>query len=266
MTDEQQGQPPTRSNTGDIIESVITKGDLGKLTPTERTLYYREVCRSIGLNPLTQPFAYIVLNGKLTLYASKGATDQLRTTRSISVEEMTENVSGGIYVVTCKVRDADGRTDVAKGAVPIDNLKGEALANAIMKAETKAKRRATLSICGLGMLDESEIESIDDTALSGPFITPEQIEAINALLLASEADLGAFEQYMQVTHIGEILAKDYRKAERALQAKLKQLSSSTAPHLNASLGDAALRVASHRSATHRHATSSPDEREPGEEG
>ena len=29
-----------------------------------------------------------------------------------------------------------------------------------MKAETKAKRRATLSICGLGLLDESEVETI----------------------------------------------------------------------------------------------------------
>src|SRR5690606_14334225 len=35
------------------------------------------------------------------------------------------------------------------------------LANALMKAETKAKRRATLSICGLGMMDESEIETVE---------------------------------------------------------------------------------------------------------
>ena len=29
-----------------------------------------------------------------------------------------------------------------------------------MKAETKAKRRVTLSICGLGMLDETEVETV----------------------------------------------------------------------------------------------------------
>jgi hypothetical protein len=50
--------------------------------------------------------------------------------------------------------------DAAKGAVSVQGLKGEALANALMKAETKAKRRATLSICGLGFLDETEIEDI----------------------------------------------------------------------------------------------------------
>jgi hypothetical protein len=44
--------------------------------------------------------------------------------------------------------------------VPVTNLKGEALANAFMKAETKAKRRATLSICGLGILDESELDTM----------------------------------------------------------------------------------------------------------
>ena len=46
---------------------------------------------------------------------------------------------------------------MAKGAVNINGLKGEALANAMMKAETKAKRRATLSLCGLGLMDELEV-------------------------------------------------------------------------------------------------------------
>jgi hypothetical protein len=35
-------------------------------------------------------------------------------------------------------------------------------ANAIMKAVTKAKRRVTLSICGLGFLDETEVETIPE--------------------------------------------------------------------------------------------------------
>ena len=34
-----------------------------------------------------------------------------------------------------------------------------------MKAETKSKRRVTLSICGLGFLDESEIDTIPDVVL-----------------------------------------------------------------------------------------------------
>lgn len=149
---------------GELIESVITRGDLATLTPQERTRYYVAVCKSVGLNPLTKPFAYITLNSKLTLYALRNCTDQLRTIHDVSVEELTETERDGVFIVTAKVKNASGRTDMAKGAVTINGLKGEALANAFMKAETKAKRRATLSLCGLGFLDETEIETIPAAA------------------------------------------------------------------------------------------------------
>lgn len=142
------------------LEQVLIGGDLAKLTPEQRVDYYNRVCESVGLNPLTQPFAYITLNGKLTLYALRACTDQLRSVHGVSVEEMNESERDGVFIVTAKVRDKDGRTDIAKGAVNISGLKAENLANALMKAETKAKRRATLSICGLGMLDETEVSDI----------------------------------------------------------------------------------------------------------
>jgi hypothetical protein len=41
-----------------------------------------------------------------------------------------------------------------------DTLKGEARANTILKAVTKAKRRVTLSISGLGFLDETEVADV----------------------------------------------------------------------------------------------------------
>jgi hypothetical protein len=118
------------------------------------------VCDSLGLNPLTQPFDYIRLSGKLVLYAKRDAAEQLRKLHGISITDVQAANVGDVYVVTVKAQDATGRTDASTGAVPIGTLKGEALANALMKAETKAKRRVTLSICGLGMLDETEVESI----------------------------------------------------------------------------------------------------------
>ena len=148
------------TDTAALVEQVVIKGDLSRLTSEDRASYYAAVCRSVGLNPLTKPFEYITLNGKLTLYALKAATDQLRTIHKVSVVDLTESDWDGIYIVTAKVQNAEGRSDCAKGAVTINGLKGDALANAIMKAETKAKRRATLSICGLGLLDETEIETI----------------------------------------------------------------------------------------------------------
>lgn len=146
----------------EVVERVILGGDLSKLQPTERMEYYRQVCESLALNPLTQPFAYITLNGKLTLYARKDATEQLRKRDEISVIIVSRELTDGVYVVTARATTPTGRTDESIGAVSIEGLKGEAKANAMMKCETKAKRRVTLSICGLGMLDETEVSSVPD--------------------------------------------------------------------------------------------------------
>lgn len=142
------------------IEQVLIRGDLKALTPEQRNAYYMRLCEMTGLNPLTQPFEYLTLNGRLVLYAKKACTDQLRAIHDISVVDMDEEERRGVVIVTVKVANAKGRTDMGKGACNVDGLKGDALANAFMKAETKAKRRATLSICGLGILDEIELETI----------------------------------------------------------------------------------------------------------
>lgn len=151
-----------RSSAASEIEKVLIGGDLSRLSAEQRVDYLRAVCKSLGLNPLTQPFAYITLNGKLTLYAKKDCTEQLRAIHGISVRIASRESIDGVYVVTASASQRDGRIDESIGAVSIEGLKGEAKANCMMKSETKAKRRVTLSLCGLGMLDESEIESIPD--------------------------------------------------------------------------------------------------------
>lgn len=142
------------------IESLLINGNLEAMNENERVEYYGKVCQSVGLNPLTKPFDYIKLNGKLTLYANKNCAEQLRRIYKVSIVDMSTEIVGDVLVAKCKVQDGYGRIDLSTGVVPLGNLKGEALANAIMKADTKAKRRATLSICGLGMLDETELETI----------------------------------------------------------------------------------------------------------
>jgi len=142
------------------IESTLIQGDLSKLTPAECLSYYNAVCESVGLNPLTQPFRYLFLNGNKVLYAKKDATDQLRKIHGISIPKIEKDISAGILTVTAHAINAQGRQDSDVGVVSVEGLKGLDLANAIMKASTKAKRRVTLSICGLGILDETEIEDI----------------------------------------------------------------------------------------------------------
>lgn len=150
----------TASSIEQVMENVIIKGDLSQLQPKERVQYYNAFCKSLGLNPVTRPFEYITLNGKLTLYCKKDGTEQLASARNISLQKVGSETIEGVYIVTAEASTPRGRTSFAIGAVAIAGLKGDALANALMKAETKAKRRATLSICGLGTLDESELETI----------------------------------------------------------------------------------------------------------
>jgi len=149
---------PTQSS---IHELALIENDLSKLQPEERLALYNKTCESLGLNPLTQPFAYLKMNGKVSLYAKKDCTDQLRKIHGVSVEIVSKEHVNGIYVVTAKATDKTGRVDEDMGTVNIKNLSGEMLGNAMLKAITKAKRRVTLSICGLGILDETEVETIE---------------------------------------------------------------------------------------------------------
>jgi hypothetical protein len=145
----------------EIVDDVIARGDLKNLTPQQRVVHYHRVCDSLGLNPATQPFQYITLNGKLQLYARKDATDQLRKINGVSLAVVSQVLDrDGLFTVTARATDKTGRTDEDIGVVALAGLRGETASNTRMKAVTKAKRRVTLSICGLGFSDESEIESI----------------------------------------------------------------------------------------------------------
>lgn len=145
-----------------VIERVVTAGDLSKLSATERVNYYNAVCRSIGVNPLTQPLQFISLNGKLVLYARRECTDQLRSIHGVSITKLETTTNEGVFEVLAHARNKDGREDADMGAASIAGLKGDPLVNAKLKAITKAKRRVTLSICGLGFLDETEVATIPD--------------------------------------------------------------------------------------------------------
>jgi hypothetical protein len=165
LTHPMQERKPA-SVSAELMEKALLGGDLAKLTSAERLSYYNSVCQSLGLNPLTRPFEYITLNNKLTLYARKDATEQLRKIHNLSIKILSRELVEGVYVVTAQASEAIAgghfvRTDEAIGAVALNGLQGEAKANGMMKAESKAKRRVTLSIAGLGAyLDETEIESV----------------------------------------------------------------------------------------------------------
>lgn len=194
-------EPPTLA---EAVEKVLISGDLSPLNVDQRLAYYRAVCKSLGLNPLTRPFDYIVFfegngqPGRLALYARKDCAEQLRRMYGIGVFRLKWEMSEDLCCVEAHVRDKSGKEDFATGVVSLFKIKdgkrlkldGKELCNAIMKAETKAKRRATLSICGLGMLDESEIDTLEHYAM----VTP------GGRVIREEGEFGSAEAAQAVVH------------------------------------------------------------------
>lgn len=144
----------------ETLSNIILKGDLSGLRPEQKAEYYVSVCNRLSLDPATQPFQLLNLSGKQVLYCSKAGAEQLTKKYQISHEIKDRQTVNDVFIVYVRATLPDGRFTDSSGAVNITGQKGDALANSLMKAETKAKRRSTISLLGLGMLDETEIETI----------------------------------------------------------------------------------------------------------
>lgn len=151
--------------TEDQFNEIFQTGSIQSLTTTQRSSYLYWQAVKLDLNPFTKPFDLIPgQNGKLIVYANRSCSDQLRQRDKLT--QMTiyqgplrigEVIREDVYMVIIETKDPSGRTETATGCVDIAGFTGEALANAIMKCETKAKRRGTLAFCGLGFPDETEL-------------------------------------------------------------------------------------------------------------
>jgi hypothetical protein len=161
-----------------IQDSIVLRGDLSGLNEGQKRDYYLYRCRQVGLDPAAKPFDLLTLNGKQILYANAGATQQLCAIHKLSTQITHRERIDGIYVVSVRCTGADGRVSENQGAVDVSSLSGERLANALLKATTKAIRRAVLSHAGLGMLDETEVEAIPEARRDAIVVTedPKAIE------------------------------------------------------------------------------------------
>lgn len=161
-----------KNESATAIEKFIAEDDLSKLTQEERNTLYIETCASLRINPILKPFQYIwiparqkdgSLTKRLTFYATKNAADQLRSAHNVSIKVTDLKLENGLAIVRVQASQPNGRVDEEIGIVPIEGLKGNALANAIMAAHTKAKRRVTLSLCSVPYMDETEIATVPGT-------------------------------------------------------------------------------------------------------
>lgn len=219
---------PETAPAATAIEDVLIRGDLSKLNEQQRTEYYLRLCSSIGLNPMTQPFQYLTLNGKLVLYARRDCADQLRKINGISIEIVSQDKVDGLLSIHVRAKDKDGRMDEDLGVVAFsENLRGEAAANAILKAVTKAKRRVTLSLSGLGFLDETEVADIppsakahiehEEPADASEILNTSQVEEMRQLIVDTGANLKAFLKWAKVEKIEDIRAEYFDSCMAAIR-------------------------------------------------
>lgn len=164
MTTEIQTTAGEARDLARMVESLVMKGDISALSPEHRVRYYVQTCEGLGLNPHSQPFAFLRLNGKEVMYATRGATDQLAAMHRIDREiidgpKIIDIAGQKVAYCVAKGTHPNGRTETATATLVVTDP-----ANLYMKLETKAKRRVTLSILGLGCLDETELETIPASA------------------------------------------------------------------------------------------------------
>jgi hypothetical protein len=211
MTTQHAQQNTYRTALDDIeisadVESAIAQmqasgKDTGSLTAQQRAGYVTALCRALRLNPLTSPVQFIRLNGKEVLYVTRTATDQLAAIHGLNRKtvrgpEIVDIAGTKIAICAVEVTLPNGRSETATATLPVADP-----AMLYMKLETKAKRRGTLAILGLGLLAEEEAESIpgaergDITPSAPPAPKPTALDDYRAALSAAGCLFDAAQDY-----------------------------------------------------------------------
>lgn len=154
---------PRYTNPIDSLQNIPK--DLSNLPPAKRQEIYNRVCYEMGLNPNSFPLDQIKgKGGAIVLTINEIGTSQLRHIHGISIAIKSQEllpyedkcydpdrgeitVTRHLAVVTV-IATCGGRSEEATGAV--EAYGPMVRSTALKKAETQARRRATLAICGNG--------------------------------------------------------------------------------------------------------------------
>lgn len=201
----------------DAFRRFVMDGDISSIRPEERPALVMALCHHIGIDPIEQPFLVLRDGKREVLYATRSCTSALCRERKIdrkliSVEERT---IAGQKLIVAHARAtlmSTGRSDEATGVVPVmqedvewfEDRNGKRrkkhkgwrtpnpneAANLYMKAETKAKRRAVLDLVGLGITDESEIETIKGARVSQINMATGELQEVQPLAIGEGESKG----------------------------------------------------------------------------
>jgi hypothetical protein len=121
----------------------------------------------------------------------------------------------GLVKVTCVLTHRDGHSERTTLMSNPDNSGGKNSIQAIASAVKYLERYTLTALLGLAEKDEFE----NDGRGFEEYITPDQETVLSDLIKETNADQKKFLEYMRAATLGDISAKDFPKAQRALEAK-----------------------------------------------
>lgn len=151
----------------DIAQRALMRGDLRGLDKDQIASVVATMTERMGVSPALAPIDIIpTREGKLVLYINARGAAELRKRHGISIDSLEPiKTDPDVVVLRCVVSDPDGKRDSAIGACEYDPARPGTIARAWMVAETRAKRRATMSAVGIFLEAESdEVEAPEDPA------------------------------------------------------------------------------------------------------
>lgn len=224
------------------MRAYLRTGDLSTLPEPEQDKILVKMCAHYGLDPVLRPFCIIPAQNKKIWYATKAATDMVaardgltrkfkerRIDKELMICEIIMEITDGTRIEegTAVVSLGEFARDPKSGQITERMMAGEALANAIMRCETKAKRRATLA--WFGMPDGTggeDIEVVSSPAATLPAAKPVQptaTEVIDSDPLPNLPNLPAEEAPTPATEAQAPAGKKRGRPSRAeIEAKAMQ--------------------------------------------
>lgn len=150
------------------VREYFRSGNVAQMSEVEKDYVLARLCEKYGLDPILRPFDLISFQGGQKFYMTASATNQLANAKGLSRQVLNLTIDDTRMIARCtvEVKDPNGRSEVANGFIAVSKfqqppkgdtsgipkkvpLDGDDLANALLKLETKTKRRATLSFFGV---------------------------------------------------------------------------------------------------------------------
>lgn len=187
-----------------VIAMIADGGDITNLSNSDRRALLAKLTNYLHLNPHTDNFLIFKdQNGRYRLYATKECCAQLRHNLGINIW-LSDPIYGPdqkyplLVSVKANGLNKHNRSGEEIGSVSLVGIPPEEYSNHVMWAVTKAKRRLTLDLSGLGVLADVEVFDIighefinvnePDKAIDNSDVTNTSLHAADTLMSILKSD------------------------------------------------------------------------------